>query len=46
MQRQNVLQDQLRGIPLIAICVPLIVEADHVVPFGKQTFGPAAKATE
>ena len=34
------------GIAVLAVVVALDVEADHVVAFGEQTFGPAAEAAE
>src|SRR5258708_3605449 len=46
VQRQRVLQDQLRGIFRITILVALDVEADHIPSLGKQTLGPTAQTAE
>ena len=44
MQRQHVLHHQLRRIAMLAVDVPLDVEAHHVLALGKQALGPATQA--
>ena len=46
VQRQHVLDDKLRGIAMLAVLMPLDVEADDIVALGQQALGPAAEAAE
>jgi hypothetical protein len=40
MQGENVLKDELGGITMFPIDVPLIVKAHYLIAFRKQTLGP------
>jgi len=44
VQRQHVLDDELRWIAMLSVLVLLNVKADNVKAFGEQTIRPAAKA--
>ena len=44
MERPHVLQYELRGVAVLAVDVPLDIEADNIVAFGEQALGPAAEA--
>jgi hypothetical protein len=43
MQRENVLDHQLRGIAMLAVDVLLDIEADDVVIFGQTSFSPTTE---
>ena len=44
VKRPDILQDELRGVAMLAVLVPLNVESDHVPASGEQSFGPAAQS--
>ena len=46
VQRQDVLEHELRRIPMLPINVPLNIEPDHVIPFSQSTFSPTSKPRE
>ena len=46
MQCQHVLDDELRGVTMIAVLMLLDVKADDVKAFSEQAFSPAAKAAK
>jgi hypothetical protein len=46
VQRANVSDNELRRVSLIAVFMPLDVETNHVIAFGKQAVSPAAEATK
>lgn len=46
MQRQNVLNDQLRWVALITVDVLLDVEAKNLIALGKQPFRPPTKSAK
>ena len=43
MNREHVLQHELRRILMLPVGVALDVEADHVPSFGQEPFGPATE---
>src|SRR3990167_7123729 len=46
VQREHVLEHELRGIPRLAVDVPLNVESDHGVAFREATLSPTTEASE
>lgn len=46
MERQNILDDQLRRVAFVSVNMPLIVESDSVIALGEQSFCPATEAAE
>jgi hypothetical protein len=46
VQREHVLNHELRGVFVVAIYVLLVVEANHVVALCEQPFGPPAKTAK
>jgi len=42
VERPDILQNKLRGVAVLAVDMPLDVEADHGVAFGQQPLGPSA----
>lgn len=46
VQGQNVLDHHLRGIPVLAVGVPLNVKTHDIVPFGDASLGQTSEAAE